>query len=174
MGKVIEKVKEETLAVLPPTIFFFIALHVVALVRSLLLKGSGISITATMSVALAALILGKSVLIADMLPLINRFPEKPLAYNVVWKTTIYLVVAAFIHYLENLYDFWRETGSVVKGNRELLAQINWHHFLAVQIILAVMIFMYVTIRELGRVVGTGTLRRMFFGPIEKRAPLPGP
>jgi hypothetical protein len=33
---------------------------------------------------LAALILGKAVLIADLLPFINRYPDKPLVYNVVW------------------------------------------------------------------------------------------
>jgi hypothetical protein len=33
--------------------------------------------------------LGKSVLIADMLPINNRLPERPLVYNVVWKTVMY-------------------------------------------------------------------------------------
>jgi len=37
-------------------------------------------------VAVAALILGKALLLADMLPVINRFPDKPLIYNVTWKT----------------------------------------------------------------------------------------
>ena len=30
----LEKVKEEALALLPPTIFFFVALHIIALVRA--------------------------------------------------------------------------------------------------------------------------------------------
>ena len=33
---------------------------------------------------------------ADMLPAINRFPHKPLIYNIVWKTVIYFVLAGFI------------------------------------------------------------------------------
>ena len=72
---------------LPPTIFFFIALHLVAFIRILMLKGTGIPFGTSVSVTVAALVLGKSVVIADLLPIINRFPEKPLAYNVVWKTT---------------------------------------------------------------------------------------
>ena len=57
-----------------------------AFVRVLMLKGTGISPLGSVSVAVAALILGKAVLLADMLPVINRFPDKPLIYNVTWKT----------------------------------------------------------------------------------------
>jgi hypothetical protein len=44
------------------------------------------------------------VLIADMVPMINRFPNKPLIYNVAWKTVIYWLLSAVIHYLERLTD----------------------------------------------------------------------
>src|SRR5205814_9017591 len=99
MTKLVSKLKEEFLALLPPTIFFFVALHIVALVRVLMLKGTGISPMSTMSIAVAALILGKAVLLADMLPMINRFPHNPLIYNVVWKTLIYLLASTLLHYL---------------------------------------------------------------------------
>src|SRR5437667_11351842 len=105
MGKVSSKLKEEFFALLPPTIFFFVALHIVAFVRVLMLKGTGISPLSTMSIAVAALILGKAVVLADMLPMINRFPNKPLIYSVAWKTSIYLLVATLIRYLERLTDF---------------------------------------------------------------------
>src|SRR5215510_15692454 len=32
-------------------------------------------------------------------PFINRFPDKPLMYNVAWKTVIYVAGAILIHYL---------------------------------------------------------------------------
>jgi hypothetical protein len=165
MKRLLEKLKEELLKLLPPTIFFFIALHIVALIRSLMVKGTGIESMTSLSVTIAALVLGKSVLIADMLPAINRFPSKPLIYNVVWKSTIYLVVAAFLHYLENLFDYWHKTRSFVAGNRELLANLIWAHFLAIQLLLLVMVVMYVTTSELIRVIGARTVKQMFFGPI---------
>ncbi len=105
MNKAASKIKEEFLAMIPPTVFFFVALHIVGLVRALMTKGTGFGPISTVSIAIAALILGKAVLIADMLPIINRYPAKPLIYNVVWKTLIYLLVSALIHYLERLYDF---------------------------------------------------------------------
>ena len=85
--RVWEKVKEEFFAVLPPTLFFFVALHVVALIRDLMAKAVGIHPASTISIAVASLVLGKAVLIADMLPAINRYPDKPLIYAVAWKTT---------------------------------------------------------------------------------------
>ena len=114
------KAKEEIAKIIPPTIFFFITLHLVALIRSLWLKGTGIPLSSSASVTVAALVLGKAVLIADAFPLVNRYPDKPLAYNIAWKTTIYVLVAMFVHYLENLYDFWKETGGLVAGNQKLL------------------------------------------------------
>src|SRR5438477_5466255 len=160
-----KKLKEELFALLPPTIFFFVALHIVAFVRVLMLKKTGIAPSSSISIAVAALILGKAVLIADMLPLINRFPHKPLIYNIAWKTVIYLLLSAVIHYLERLIDFWRETGGFVAGNQKLLAEIVWPHFWAIQIILFVLIAMYCTVHELVRVIGKEKVLRIFFGPM---------
>jgi hypothetical protein len=142
-----------------------VALHIVTFVRVLMLKGTGISPLTSMSIAIAALILGKAVLIADMLPMINRFPNKPLIYNVAWKTLIYLLVATLIHYLERLIDFWRQAGGLVAGNEKLLAEIVWPHFWAIQIILLVLIVMYCTMHELVRVIGREKVLRIFFGPL---------
>jgi hypothetical protein len=164
MHHVFSKIKEEAFALLPPTIFFFVALHVVALIRALMTKAAGISPLSTVSIAVAALILGKAVLIADMLPLINRYPKEPLIYNVAWKTTIYLLISAFIHYLERLYEFSRQAGGIAAGNRKLLAEIVWPHFWAIQIVLLVLILMYCTARELVRVIGKDRTRLIFFGP----------
>ncbi len=160
-----KKLKEEFFKLLPPTIFFFVALHIVAFVRVLMLKGTGISPVSTISIAIAALILGKAVLLADLLPMVNRFPNKPLIYNVAWKTLIYLVMATLIHYVERLIDFWRQTGGFVAGNRKLLAEIVWPHFWAVQIILFVLIAMYCMMHELVRVIGKEKAMRIFFGPM---------
>lgn len=165
MSKLSAKIREELLEILPPTIFFFVALHLVAFIRVLMLKGTGIAPTTSVTVTIAALILGKAVVIADLLPFINRFPEKPLLHNVAWKTGIYLTVAAVVHYLERLVDFWREAGGLVAGNQKLLAEIVWPHFWAIQIVLFVLILMYCTMHEFARVIGGDKVKRMFFGPL---------
>lgn len=164
MHKILEKLKEEFFAILPPTIFFFVALHIIAFIRVLMTKGSHFEPLSTVSIAVGSLILGKAVLIVDMLPWINRYPDKPLAYSVAWKTPIYLLAASIIHYLERLIDFSRQAGGLVAGNEKLLAEIAWPHFWAVQILLFVLILQYCTARELVGVIGNIKTLRLFFGP----------
>jgi hypothetical protein len=100
-----------------------------------------------------------------MMPLINRFPHKSLIYNIAWKTAIYLLISAVLHYLERLIDFWRETGSFVAANEKLLSVIIWPHFWAIQIILFVLIAAYCMVHELVRVIGKEKALRIFFGPM---------
>lgn len=164
MNKALSKVKEEFLKLIPATIYFFVALHIVALIRKLMLEGTAISGRTSVSIVVAALILGKAVLIANALPMINRFPEKPLIYNIAWKTAIYTVIATLIHYLENLAHFWKLAGSFSAANKRLRAEIVWPHFLAIEIVLIVLVGIYCTTSEMSRLLGKGKLRRIFFGP----------
>lgn len=168
MRTVILKIKRELMKVLPPTVFFFIILHIVALIRGLMIMGTGIDLPTSTSVLIASLILGKSVLVADMLPFINRFPEKPLIWNVTWKTFMYAVVALAVHYLERLYEYWKEAPSIIDANAELWSSMNWPRFFAVQILLITLIFMYCVIAELARVIGGHRLKVMFVGPLPPR------
>jgi hypothetical protein len=163
--KVFSKLKEEFFKILPPTIYFFVALHLVMFIRVLLLEGTEVSPSSSISIAVAALILGKAVLLADMLPIINRFPKKPLIYNIAWKTVIYLLLSIVIHYLERLIEFWRKIGDIAVANQKLLSETVWPHFWAIQIILFVLIAIYCTIHELTRVIGKERILRIFFGPM---------
>ncbi len=167
MSRVSAKVREEILKLVPPAIFFFITLHLVALLRALMLQGTGIPLNTTLSVTLGALVLAKAVLLADMLPFINRYPGKPLVYNISWKTTIYFLIAALLHYLERLIEFWKAAGGFIAGNQKLLAEIVWPHFWAIQILIGILILMYCTIAEIVRVVGAERVRKEFLGPLTR-------
>jgi hypothetical protein len=165
MSNLLKTVKHELAEMIPPTIYFFVIFHIVALIRELMTKNTGIDISTTTSIAIASLILGKAVLLANALPFINRFPEKPLIWNVCWKTALYFLVALFIHYLEHLYDFWKVTPGFAEANQKLLSEMVWPHFWAIQILLTVLIFVYCVASELARVVGPDKLKTMFFGPL---------
>ena len=165
MSKVTAKIKHELLEMLPPTLFFFVALHIVAFIRVLMNKNTGIQLETSAAVTITALVLGKSVLLANMLPFINRYPDKPLAWNVSWKTTLYALVALFIHYLERLYDFWKEAPNLAVANQNLWAAIVWPHFFAIQLVLVLMILAYCVMAELSTALGEGRVKAMFFGPL---------
>ncbi|UZJ59147.1 hypothetical protein OKW98_21695 [Pseudomonas sp. KU26590] len=100
-----------------------------------------------------------------MLPFINRFPDKPLIWNIACKTLMYAFVALVVHYLERLYDHWNEASGFLDANALLWSSMNWPRFWAVQILLATLIFMYCVIAELARVIGHERLKRMFIGPL---------
>lgn len=165
MSKAITKLQKELFALLPPTIFFFVTLTIVAVIRSLMLKGEGIPPLSAVTVALSALVLGKAVLLADMLPAINRFPTHPLIYNVAWKTAIYMVVSLLLHYMEHLMEFSLKAGGLAAGNHQLWSQIVWPHFWAIQILLLVLIFTYCTLHEFVRLLGREKVMRILFGPM---------
>ena len=165
MGSAAAKIKHEFMKMLPPTIFFFVMLNIVLLVRALMTRGTGLSLPTFATVIISALILGKAVLLANMLPFINRFPEKPLIWNAAWKTVIYTIVATFIHYLERLHEYWKETHNVAAANHQLMTEMIWAHFVAIQILLLVLIFNYCVFAELARVIGDKKLKAMFLGPM---------
>lgn len=165
MSKLTTTIKHEFMELLPPTIFFFVILHVVVIIRTLMTVGTGISLPTSASVTLGALILGKSVLLANMLPFVNRFPEKPLIWNAGWKTLLYALVALVLHYLERLYEYWKEAPSLIAANSKLVSEINWAHFWAIQILLIVLIANYCALAELIRVIGRDRFKAIFLGPI---------
>jgi len=70
----LEKLKEEFLAMLPPTIYFFVMLHIIAIIRSLMVKAGQFEPSSTVSIAVAALILGKAVLDRRHASVDRRFP----------------------------------------------------------------------------------------------------
>ena len=155
--------KHEFFAVLPPPIFFFITFHIVVLDRRLMLRQYGLPLASSAGATLAALLIAKVVLITDKFPFVNRFPAKPLMYNVMWKTVIYVVGALFIHYLEHLVPLWWRAGNVGVANRQLMSEIIWPHFWATQLWLIVLIFVYCALRELIRVIGREKIIEIFFG-----------
>ncbi len=164
MSNIIQRVKHEILGAIPPVIFFFIVFQLLAFTRTLILIEYGIQVSIFLNATIAALIVGKVVLIADKLPMVNRFPNKPLIYNIVWKTFIYIVAALLVRYVEHLIPFIREYKNLKVANNHLLDEVIWPHFWLVQIWLLICFFMYSTIRELVRILGRKHVRSMFFGP----------
>jgi|SRR5262245_19073250 len=163
MTRLWHTLKHEFFEVLPPTIFFMITFNIVLLDRALMLREYGFRLTSVAAATVMALLVAKVVLIADKLPFINRFPEKPLIYNVVWKTIIYVAASLFVHYLEHLIPLWWRSGDLAEANRELWGEIVWPHFWAIQLWLTVLIFVYCAMRELIRVIGRERIVHMFFG-----------
>jgi len=163
MTNILQKIKHEFLQILPPTIFFFFAFNIVAITTALILKGQGIEVTSILTATVLALIVAKVMLVADYLPFINKFPDKPLIYNIVWKTAIYVLAVLLARYVEHLLPFLKEDGGFVAAHQHLLREVVWPRFWAIQIWFVVLFFFYSMLVELVRALGKERVLKMFFG-----------
>jgi hypothetical protein len=163
MSSIGQKIKHEFEELIPPTIFFFVAFQLLAFTQAMMLRQYGIEVSVFVAATVGALVVAKVVLLADLWPMINRFPDRPLIYNVLWKTAVYFTAALGVRYLEKLIHFWRELGSMGAANRELVEKIVWPHFWVVQTWLLVLLLVYCSLRELVRALGRERVLQMFFG-----------
>ncbi len=129
MQKILRASKHELLEIIPPTIFFFVAFNVITFTKGLMLEDYGIKFSGFITATLGALIVAKVVLIADKIPFINKYPDKPLIYNVVWKTVIYVLVALVVRFLEYLIPLWWKYRNLGLAAEHLWGEIIWTTFL---------------------------------------------
>ena len=162
MSKFLTRAKEEFFEVLPTTVFFFFAFHVLALTNALMLREHGIDIANQAAATIGALLVAKVVLVADKLPWINRFPNKPLMYNVAWKTLMYVACTVVVRIVEHLLPFLFEGESFGSATQHVLGEVVWPHFWAIQIWLLVLFFIFSAGRELVRVLGSEQVIAMYF------------
>jgi len=162
MSNLSHKLKHEIQELIPVSVFFFLTFQLLAVTQALMLEQYGIRVSSFITATVLALVVSKVVLITDHFALVNRFPEKPLVYNVVWKTAIYFLASLAVRYAEHLIHFWRQTGNFVEANRRLVGEIVWPHFWGVQLWLLILLLLYCTIRELVRALGRDRIIRLFF------------
>jgi hypothetical protein len=157
------RIKHEVLSIIPPTLFFFVAIGLLMLTKRLMLQQYGIPFSDFAAVIVGALIVGKVVLIVDHLPFINRFPEKPLIYNVAWKTVIYVLAAFLVRLAEHLVPLTIKYASFREAIERVVDEIVWPHFWVIYLWLSVLLFVYCALRELIRAIGRDQVLRLFFG-----------
>jgi hypothetical protein len=163
MQKILNAIKRELLEIIPPTIFFFAAFNVIAYTKKLMLEQYHIKFSGFVAALVGALIVAKVVLLADRIPFINKYPDKPLIYNVAWKTVIYMLVTLVVRFLEYLIPhLWKYRDGSVALER-LWNETVWPHFWAIQIWLFCLFFVYVSFREFARAVGEERFFKMFLG-----------
>jgi hypothetical protein len=163
MSRVLAFLKKEFLELLPPTIFFFVAFHVVVFTRSLSGKDLGISMASSAAATIAALIVGKSILIADALPLFEWFRDKRLIYNVAWRVFLYLCVVLLFQMLEELIPLVTKYGGLASASGHLIDEIHWPKFWATHIVLDVFLVVYSVVTAMIGVIGGDRCLEIFLG-----------
>ncbi|MGD0279511.1 MAG: hypothetical protein ABSC11_09415 [Smithella sp.] len=161
--KLLKTIKNNFFEILPPTIFFLIAFLLILFTKLMILSEYGISWTGLGAAVVGAMLVGKVVLMVDKLPFVNKFPDRPLIYNTLWKSFIYFLAALLVRYLMQVLPLLRRHENLVEVNRHLVNEVVWPHFWILQMWLAVLFLIFCAMRELIRVLGRDKFILMFFG-----------
>src|SRR5215471_18584042 len=94
------KVKEEFRKLLVIAVFFSIGFCLIHLSNRLLIEGSGIALPGITKSLIGGLIVAMVLLIVDLLTFVNAFPHKPRAYNIGWKSSLYVIAAVIFLYID--------------------------------------------------------------------------
>src|SRR5246127_3523582 len=157
------RVLHEFREVLPPTIFFFVGFNFIVFTTNLLLADYAIAVSNFMLATVAALVVGKAVLVANHMPLLRRYDRAPLIQPILFKTAFYWVIVFFARLLERFVHF-----SLIERNPPgdffpyLITTFSWHRFSAISLWILVLFLIYVTATEFGHLFGSNELRRLFF------------
>ena len=153
---------EQVKHTLPPTIFFFVGFNLILWTKRLILEEHGIEFNGFFTAMVAALLVGKAVLITDNLPFMRRFDGAPMIQPILFKSAIYWLCVLMVRLAERLVHFLPGGGSIADFPAHLVEDFSWARFLSIQIWLMVLFLVYVTIHELNVLFGDGELYRLFF------------
>jgi hypothetical protein len=147
---------------LPPTIFFFVGFNFIVLTTNLLVADYLIAVSNFMLATLAALVVGKAVLVANHMRLLRRYDRAPLIQPILFKTAFYWVVVFLARLLERFVHFGIEGNPPGDFWSYLITTFSWHRFTAISLWLLVLFLIFVTASEFSHLFGPGELRRLFF------------
>lgn len=156
-------IRDQILHVLPVFIFFLIAFTAINYTVSYLLLRAGISPISFLNIVIAAALIAKIVLVIDNLPWIDLFPKKPLIYNTLWKTFVYWTLTLIIRLILRFFPYLFNHTSFENEMNNFAKHFDWRLFSSVQSFYLMLIFVFVTARELTLIIGPLKIRKIFFG-----------
>jgi len=125
-----------------PTLFFFVGFNLILFTKRLILAQYLIQFAGFFVATVAALVVGKAVLVANTMPFLRRFDNAPLAYPILFKTVVYTLFVFLARLIE--------------------AFVHWAQFIATQLWIFVLFLIYVTATELNDLLGDGELFKIVF------------
>jgi len=153
---------KELKELLPPTVFFAVGFNLIVLTIDLVLADYVRTFFSFLVATTTALVVGKSVLVADALPLLRRFNTAPMIQTVLFKTGVYWAVVFLVRFLEKLVEYLIHGGTLSGIPEYVTTHFTWHRFVAIQIWIFVLFLVYTSIVELNAVLGGGRLGKIFF------------
>lgn len=160
--KIFGRIGKEIRNIFPAIVYFFLAMSLFNLTFGWLLKEAGSRLMTFPRIIIISIIIGKIMLVADVMPFLNRFPNRPLIYNTVWKTSIYSFFGFLFLVVEKLVPFFFKY-DFQSAWQHMVADTSWPRLIVAQIWLVMLFLFFVLFRELTIAIGKDKLQRLFFG-----------
>lgn len=173
MQKILRFIMHELKEIALPAFFFFLVFNIVTITKRLMLEQYHIKYSGFLAATIGALIVAKALLVSDQIRFINKYPDKPVIYNVIWKTVFYGLATLIVQFIEEIFPLWWKYRSPQIAIERGWDAIIWPHFWAVHILLIFFLSLYVSFKELARAIGEPEFLRIFLGIeiSENKAPI---
>ena len=157
LSRLKQEAKEAGLVML----YFFCCFSVLLLLKKLLLAGYDLNVSVISTAVVAALIIGKVVVILDKTRAGTRFDARlPLGLVALYKTLIYAGATFIVLWLEKVLDVYRESGGLGKAVVDVWAHRHLNLILVQVICIGLAFLAYHLYAGLDRRLGHGTIRRL--------------
>jgi hypothetical protein len=153
---------KELQEVWPPILFFAVSFNLIILTTDLILADYRRTVGNFMVATMAALVVGKAVLVANVTPFLRRFDTAPMIQPVLFKTIVYLAVVFLVRFLEKLIEYLFAGGRLSEIPEYVATHFSWHRFAAIQIWIFVLFLIYTSVAELNARFFEGKLIKIFF------------
>lgn len=163
LPRVRRRIFHEMREALPPTLFFFIGFNLIVLTTNLLIAHYFVAVGNFLAATVAALVVGKAVLVANAMPFLVRYDRKPLIQPILFKTAVYCGIVFLARLLELFVKFSAFGGRPPRDFLAyMVASFSWYRFAAIQLWVTVLFLIYVTSSEFSRLFGPGEVGRILF------------
>jgi hypothetical protein len=148
--------------VLPPTLFFLFSFNLIVFTTNLLIHDYWFKLSGFLLATTTALIVGKAVLVANHIRLIERFRGAPLIQPILYKAVFYTLIVMVVRLVERFIHLAIDDSGFSAAFDVAVQDFTWRRFVAVQIWIFTCFLVYVTATELSRLLGEGQMFRLFF------------
>jgi hypothetical protein len=147
---------------LPPTLFFLVSFNIIVFTTNLLVHDYWFKLSSFLLATTTALVVGKAVLVASNIKLIDRFRGAPLIQPILYKTVFYTLVVLVVRLAERFIHLAIDDSGFAAAFDMAVHDFSWRRFAAIQIWIFTCFLIYVTATEVSSLLGEGQMFRLFF------------
>lgn len=154
--------KKEFLHVFPVFLYFLIFFTLINTTQVYLYKQVGLTPVRFVEIVIASSLIAKIMLVLDHMFFIDLFKNRALFLGILWKTAIYYIVLLFVRLLIRFIPFWYHGTGLTEASSQFLIVVNWHMFVSIQTYYLMLLFIFVSFRELTLRIGVQKTLELFF------------